>query len=403
VTSFFVLTSAEAMATAEAIETLRPLSWSGALLQRAGERGGLSTDNMATLFEVRVGRALHDCGVAPIYEHSTGVGETSVDFAFDGWNVELLSFDETDAAKAATWENGPFFGRMLTSPKPPTADETSLNEAERRRRNDLRKQSPEGETLKAIEKIVGKAQNKGRPSKFPAPGGPSRSMLIVDARAHGSPDRIDCRQIAYGTGAVPEWAGYRWIGDDGREFPIVGAFEPRNPLRGARHFRERVHFLGIVSEETFEREELQYFIRFYHNPSLFASEDDAHSVLRTFPLFQPETTRARRPDLFLHEVFEVQGPMVKFGTVIDGAIKICRVHCDLLEDILRHGLTAGSRQMVDAFHRHEGMLRRLALEKAARGMTERDGTIFLAPKDLELLESHEGTAPPRSATVGRKP
>jgi hypothetical protein len=195
---------AYAMATAEAIETLRPLSWSGALLQRAGERGGLSTDNMATLFEVRFGRALHDCGVEPIYEHGTGVGETSVDFAFEGWNVELLSFDETDAVKAATWENGPFFGRMLTSPKPPTAHESSLDDAERRRRSDLRKQSPEGETLKAIEKIVGKAENNGRPSKFPAPGGPSRAMLIVDARAHGSPDRIDCRQIAYGNGAVPE-------------------------------------------------------------------------------------------------------------------------------------------------------------------------------------------------------
>jgi hypothetical protein len=58
VTSFFVLTSAEAMATAEAIEALRPLSWSAALLERAGERGGLSTNNMATLFEVRFGRAL---------------------------------------------------------------------------------------------------------------------------------------------------------------------------------------------------------------------------------------------------------------------------------------------------------------------------------------------------------
>lgn len=59
--------------------------------------------------------------------------------------------------------------------------------------------------------------------------------------------------------------------------------------------------------------------------------------------------------------------------------------------------------MVDAFHRHEGLLRSLALEKAATGMTERDGTIFLAPKDLELRESHEGTAPPRSARVWRQP
>jgi hypothetical protein len=403
VTAFSVLTTAEALSTAEAIETLRSLSWTGALLARAGEHGGLCTENMATLFEVRFGRALHDCGITPVYEHATGVGNTSVDFAFDDWNVELLSLDESDAAKAATWEHGAFFGRTLMSPMPPTADEASLDESERRHRSESRKQSPEGETLKTIERIVGKAQNDGRPSKFPVPDGKSRSMLVVDARAAGGPDRIDCRQIAHGSSAIPEWARYRWIGDDGREFSIIGAFDARNRMRGARHFRERVHFLGIVSEETFDREELQYFIRFYHNPGLFASEGDALSMLRTFPLFQPEKTRARRPDLFLHEVFEVQGTIVQFGTVIDGTTAICRAHGDVLEDIEGRGLPAGSRQMIEAFHRHEDLLRRLALEKAASGMVERDGTIFLGPKDLALLADHEGRALSRAATTRRRP
>ena len=157
VTAFSVLTTAEALSTAEAIETLRPLSWTGALLARAAERGGLSTENMATLFEVRFGRALHDCGIAPIYEHATGVGGTSVDFSFDDWYVELLSLDESDAAKAATWEHGAFFGRTLMSPTPPTADKDSLDDSERRHRSESRKQSPEGETLKAIERIVGRS------------------------------------------------------------------------------------------------------------------------------------------------------------------------------------------------------------------------------------------------------
>jgi hypothetical protein len=390
VTAFSVLTTAEALSTAEAIETLRPLSWAVALLARAGARGGLSTENMATLFEVRFGRALHDCGIVPIYEHATGVGDTSVDFAFDDWNVELLSFDESDAAKAATWEHGAFFGRMLMSPAPPTADEASLDESERRRRSESRKQSPEGETLKAIERIVGKAQNGGQPSKFPVPDRKSRSMLVVDARAAGKPDRIDCRQIAYGIGAVPEWAGYRWIGNDGKEFPIVGAFDGRNPMRGARHFRERVHFLGIVSEETFEREELQYLIRFYHNPALFTSEGDALLTLQTFPLFQPQKTRARRPDLFLHEVSEVHDTIVQFGIVVESATAICRAHRDILEDIEKRGLPAGSRQMTEAFHRHESLLRCLALEKATRGLIERDGTIFLGPMDLDLLKHRDG-------------
>jgi len=402
-TAFSVLTTAEARSTAEAIETLRPLSWTSALLARAGERGGLSTENMATLFEVRFGRALHDCGITPVYEHATGVGETSVDFAFDDWNIELLSFDESDAAKAATWEHGVFFGRTLMSPTPPTADEASLDESERRRLSESRKQSPEGETLKAIERIVGKAENGGRPSKFPMPDGRSRSMLVVDARAAGRLDRIDCRQIAYGTSAVPEWARYRWIADDGREFPIIGAFDACNKMRGARHFRERVHFLGIVSEETFEREELQYFIRFYHNPGLFTSERDALSALRTFPLFQPEKTRARRPDLFLHEVFNVQGAIVQFGVVIDGTTAICRAHGDILEDIEKRTLPAGSKQLTEAYQRQEDRLRRLALEKAGRGMVERDGTIFLGPEDLDLLADDDGRGFPRSATMRRRP
>src|ERR1700744_4995113 len=158
----------------------------------------------------------------------------------------------------------------------------SPNPRRLRPRPESKKQSPEGETLKAIERIVGKAQNGGQPSKFPVPDGKARSMLVVDARAPGEPDRTARRQIAYGVGAVPEWTGYRWIGDDGREYPIIGAFDARNPMRGARHFRERVHFLGIVSEETFEREELQYFIRFYHNPGLFASERDGLWMLGTF-------------------------------------------------------------------------------------------------------------------------
>lgn len=391
-TSFFVLTSAEAMATADAIATLRPLPWAKSLIERADERGGLTTENMATLFEVRFGRALHDCGITPTYEHATGVGETSVDFAFDGWNVELLSFDETDAAKAATWDRGPFFGRMMVSPTPPTVDEASLDETERRRRSEMRKQSPEGELLKAIERIVGKAQNGGRPSKFPVPDGASKSMLIIDARAQGRPDCLDCRQIAYGMGAVPVWAQYRWIGDDGREFPIVGAFDERNPMRGARDFRERVHFLGIVSEETYDREELQFFVRFYHNPTLFAADDDALATLRTFPLFQPEKTRARRPDLFLHEVFEVQGTTVQFGIVMEGSIAICRAHRDTLEDIEQRGIAADPGRMAEIFHRHGDLLQWLAREKGRRGLIERDGTIFLTPKDLLLLPANDTCA-----------
>jgi hypothetical protein len=55
-----------------------------------------------------------------------------------------------------------------------------------------------------IERIVGKAQDDGNPAKFPLPDGTHWSMLIADVRAFGHIDQADCRQIAYGAGAVPE-------------------------------------------------------------------------------------------------------------------------------------------------------------------------------------------------------
>jgi hypothetical protein len=138
-------------------------------------------------------------------------------------------------------------------------------------------------------------------------------------------------------------------------------------------------------------------------PITLTAEDRSRSQEGTeLRQFQPEKTRARRPDLFLHEVFEVQGAIVQFGTVIDGATVICRAHGDLLEDIEKLGLPAGSRQVIEAFHRHEGLLCRLALEKAGRGLIERDGTIFLGPKDLDLLDVHDGRGLTRPATVRRR-
>lgn len=391
-TQFFRLSGEEAEASRQAVEVLRPLPWAGELVRRIDHGGGLTNDNRSFLFEARVGRAFHDCGVVPVYEHAAGVGGTSVDFHVAGWHVELLSLDETDAAKAATWEDGPYFGRVLASPRAPAPDEPELHAVERRRRSDLRKQSPEGETLKVIERIVGKAQADGAPTKFPLPDGANWSMLIVDVRAFGPIDRMDCRQIAYGAGAVPDWAKYRWIADDGREFPIVGAFDPANRMKGADHFRNRVHFIGIVAEESYEDDELQYFIRFYRNPALFSSREEALEILRTFPLFQPAKTRERRPDLFLHELFEQSEREIRFGIVADDRTVACHVHLDTLEDLERRSLKPDSEEMLQAFRRNEMALKRLASEMSQRGMVRNDGTIFISPDDLTLIEHLVGEA-----------
>jgi hypothetical protein len=256
----------------------------------------------------------------------------------------------------------------------------------------MRKQSREGETLKTIQRIVGKAGDDGGPSKFPEPDGTHLSMLIVDLRAIGPIDREDCRQIAHGADAVPDYAMYRWIDDDGREIPIVGVFDAVNPMKGANYFRERVHFLGLVEEKTYEREELQYSIRFYHNPNLIPSMEEAKATLRSFPLYQPQKTRERLPEYFLHEVFKVDGGIIQFGTVISGKAVLCHVHRDALEDLEQRGIEMGSDEMIEAFHRHKDDLRELALEKARWGLVESEGTIFIKPDDLKRLSHRRPVA-----------
>jgi hypothetical protein len=89
--------------------------------------------------------------------------------------------------------------------------------------------------------------------------------------------------------------------------------------------------------------------------------------------------------------------------VTDGTTAICRAHADILEDIEKRALPAGSHQLTEAYQRHEDLLHRLALEKAGRGMVERDGTIFLGPKDLDLLADDDGRGFSRSATMRRRP
>ena len=318
-TQFFHLSNAEADATQCAIKILRGLPWAAPLLKRMVDSRGLSESNKSSLFEARVALALHDRGVAPGYEHATGVGDTTVDFNSGPWLVELYSLDESDALRAATWQDGPIFGRVLTTYQPldqgeadranwqreqdlALLDASSMSdalkfairnevmadaEAERQQREQLFKQSPAAEIVKAIERVVGKAINDGQPAKFPIPTGLHLSVLLVDARALGvsGPDRYDCDLIAYGANAVPEHIERQFVAADGKARPILGVFDPGNMMKGAQHFRERVHFLGIVSEKTYARDELHHAIRFYANPHLFASEHAARAALEDFPLF----------------------------------------------------------------------------------------------------------------------
>ena len=416
-TQFFTLSEREAKATQLALDILGGVPWAAPLATRVAEGGGLSTENMPLLFEARFALALHDCGIVPKYEYAAGVGATTVDFQFGQWLVELYSLDESDALKAATWEEGSSFGRVLMSSRPPSAGEAERAEEKLKREMDLLdasgesdavkeairrevradhkeareqqrelfKQSSGAEIVKAIQRVVGKVSSDGQPIKFPVPDGSHYGVLVVDARAVGAAgvDRHDCRLIAYGADVVAERIDRHLIDAEGRAHPIRGVFDAGNTMRGAQHFRERVHFLGIVAEETYDCDELQYFIRFDHNPHLFDSWEEARAALEAFPLFQPGKVRERRPDLFVDEMTKLAtADEIEFGIVVEGKVLPCRLHRDTLEDLGKRAIDRGSPDMVEMFERYKATLRGLAEEKHRRGEVNSNGAAVLLPADL---------------------
>ena len=150
--------------------------------KKAYQANPLQPSEMSLLFEIRFARALTDAGLSAQYEHCAGVGNSTVDFLVDGdppWLVELVSLHESNAFKAASWKSGVWAGFQMGT-----------------NANDLR-QSEEGETLKAQERIGGKVFDGQQPIKFPEPNG-SIHMIMVDARGflgdgHGDPHRACAR------------------------------------------------------------------------------------------------------------------------------------------------------------------------------------------------------------------
>ncbi|MCX7382902.1 MAG: hypothetical protein NT133_16150 [Alphaproteobacteria bacterium] len=197
------LKTEEVAGTLDAADHLSRLAWAAPLLSRSASildrlRIGLNDKDtyranpvtsaeMSFLFEIRFARALADVGLTATYEHPAGVGNSTVDFRVEldvPWLVELVSLHESDAFKAATWTDGVFHGYTLT---------TNANDP---------KQSEEGETLKAQERIGAKVFDRKRgPIKFPEPG-ESVHMIMVDARGFmgdGHGDAADWHQMIHGS------------------------------------------------------------------------------------------------------------------------------------------------------------------------------------------------------------
>jgi len=169
--SFDFLTGAEADYVQPIMAELADTAWAKPLLAEIDAAGGLKTENKAKLFELRFGHAVHSVGVAPQYE-VPGEGLSTIDFGFASGGtdflVEMTRLEETAAVKAATTtksfdDGATMMARHLHS----DADDP--------------RQTPEGETLMAVQRICQKLEKDGKPHKFPALSGKTH-VLLVDFR-----------------------------------------------------------------------------------------------------------------------------------------------------------------------------------------------------------------------------
>lgn len=257
----------------QVVDDLREVAWTQPMLQQLGRTGGIRRETKALLFELRFAHNLHLVGLEARYEVAAE-GASTLDFGVkcEGvlWQVELLRLGETQSVLAATKserdEDGVLWSRRVL-----------VSNAEDKR------QSSEGETLKAIERLCQKCERDGRPHKFPAPEPGVFNVLLADIRTflHGG-DNADRIHVALGADYVPAAFRLSW---EGR--PITGVFDPATSLKGAKEARERLHFVGFVNEKEFASGSLSAATQLVANPNLFKDEDEVKRAIASWPLPPP--------------------------------------------------------------------------------------------------------------------
>jgi hypothetical protein len=259
-------------------EDLAATPWAKPLVDDINAAGGLTGDNKAKLFELRFGYGLHKAGVQPRYE-TAGEGESTLDFGFtaDGCEflVEMMRLEETAAVRAATTaekfaDGATMIKRHLTT----TAEDP--------------RQSPEGETLKAVQRICQKFESGGKPHKFPPPRSATH-VLLVDVRTlFNGGDVWDRMHVGLGGEYVPSEFRHYW-----EKKLISGVFSPKTQLKGATEARERLHFIGFVDEKSYEAGAFGSAIQFIANPHFFKTPAEARTALAGWPLGEPDILNAR--------------------------------------------------------------------------------------------------------------
>jgi hypothetical protein len=272
--SFFdSFTGSEAERMEIVMAELNNVPWAQGILRRIEQNGGLAGKNMAHFFELRYGHALHKAGIAVEYE-VPGEGDSTLDFGFtssdQAWKVEMMRLQETRAAKAATTtevdDGGIRWTKQILSSE-----------------NKDKRQSPEGETLKAVERICQKCELGGKPHKFPKLDKTLHAILVDLRTFQNGGDVHDRIQIGLGGEYVKEPFRMYWGQGEKREL-ISGVFGPRTKVKGATETRERVHFVGFVRERSFQPSEFGTVIQFVANPHLFKDAAAVKSAIDTWPL-----------------------------------------------------------------------------------------------------------------------
>jgi hypothetical protein len=252
--------------------------WAEQLLSDIAHHGGLISENKARFFELRFGYALHQAGIVPGYEVA-GEGSSTLDFGFtssgESWLVEMMRLEETEASRSATRSTVDANGVVWTEHtlSTPPSDPTRSKSAP--------KQSEEGETLKAVQRICQKCERNGRPHKFPLPDG-GLHVLLVDFRTFqdGDADEQDMIHVGLGGEYLAEQTHRRYWEDR----VISGVFSPSTVVRGADHARARVHFLGFVNEGRYVNGEFASATLFVPNPFLFGNVDEVRAAISKWPL-----------------------------------------------------------------------------------------------------------------------
>jgi hypothetical protein len=257
-----------------ALEALASEPWAQGLLKRVRSLGiKLKEDD--TLFELRYAHDLARADVAPVYEHPTGVGNSTVDFKLPGrvpWLVELVSIQESDAVKAATVKKTLASG-LRTETFLLTSD-AGISDPSKK------KQTPQEELLRVVNKLGEKVYDKkrDRPIKFPVPDGSAFHMLLVDVRGFegGDPDRDHCRQIVGGPALVRGEFNVAKHADTGE--PIRGVWDEANTSRAAELLRERVHVIGFVHEQLYCDDEIRDITLPFINAPIFPEKERFHDL-----------------------------------------------------------------------------------------------------------------------------